>query len=185
MAAIPIILTPSRANNIRKAKDTAVSSRKITLDNDLDSILEVRRSKEAFASGAYSLIDAPAGSRFAVIKGATPAPKAYSSVQIGPNEHIELNSNLLYCNHSCAPTVEFDVCKMEVRVVHDRDLKAGDPLTFFYPSSEWEMAQPFRCNCGAETCLSQISGAKDMDVDDLKRYWLNGHIEKLLDQRGN
>lgn len=31
-----------------------------------------------------------------------------------------------------------------------RDIKEGDVLEFFYPSTEWDMAQPFECSCGAK-----------------------------------
>jgi hypothetical protein len=183
MTAPRRIRDESHADDFSASKEFSTEANGIRLDINVDCILEVRRSTKAFASGAHSLIDAPAGSLFAVIQGATPAPKAYSTVQIGPTEHVELNSKLVYCNHSCAPAVEFDVAKMEVRVVKNKDLKVGDPITFFYPSSEWEMAQPFKCNCGAKECWGWISGAKDMDENVLKRYWLNEHIEKLLHQR--
>jgi hypothetical protein len=144
--------------------------------------MHVQRSSKAFASLAVSKVDLPASSLFAKITTATPASKAYTSVQIGENAHIELNSDLVYCNHSCAPTVDFDMSRMEVRVAKDRDLRKGEPLTFFYPSSEWDMAQPFECTCGAEegVCCGTIRGAKDMDEAVLRRYWLNDHIERLL-----
>ncbi|KAE8146855.1 hypothetical protein BDV25DRAFT_44153 [Aspergillus avenaceus] len=145
--------------------------------------LRVDRGTKAFSSGAVSLISLPAGSVFAKITTATPAKKAYTSVQTGANSHIELNSDLVYCNHSCQPTLNFDMGKMEVRVVDDRDLKAGDALTFFYPSSEWEMDQTFQCNCGTETCKGWIDGAKKMDRNSLEGYWLNEHIEGLLKER--
>jgi hypothetical protein len=62
-------------------------------------------------------------------------------------------------------------------------LKEGDELTFFYPSTEWTMAQPFECGCGAEECVGQVSGARDMDSSVLERYWLNGHVNGLLEER--
>jgi len=148
--------------------------------SDINSILEVRYSPLAFASGAYSLINANAGSQFTRITGTSPATKTYTSVQIGPRDHIELNSDLVYCNHSCAPSLEFDMKKFEIRVVKGKDLKIGDPLTFFYPSTEWDMAQPFDCNCGAKECHHWIDGAKNMDRDILGKYWLNEHIASLL-----
>ncbi|KAJ5914948.1 hypothetical protein N7504_003831 [Penicillium tannophilum] len=142
--------------------------------------LQVKRSDKAFCSGAYSLIDLPAGALFAKITTATPGKKAYTSVQTGPDTHIELNSDLVYCNHSCEPSVVFDMSRMEVRVVDDRPLKAGDALTFFYPSTEWDMDQPFQCNCGASVCRGLITGAKVMPADVLGEYWLNPHIEAML-----
>ncbi|KAF1992023.1 hypothetical protein K402DRAFT_300554, partial [Aulographum hederae CBS 113979] len=145
--------------------------------------LQVERSQKAFASRAVSLVSLPAGAVFAHITHPTPATKAYTSVQISPNQHIELNSALVYCNHSCDPSVVFDMDKMEVRVGEGRELKEGDALTFFYPSTEWDMAQPFECNCGAEKCLGTIAGAKDIDEEALQRYWLNKHIVEMLEER--
>lgn len=61
-----------------------------------------------------------------------------------------------------------------------RGLKAGQELTFFYPSTEWDMAQGFDCFCGSEKCLGYISGAKNLSRNDLKGHWLSGHIRELL-----
>lgn len=75
--------------------------------------------------------------------------------------------------------------RMEVRVVDERPLKAGDALTFFYPSTEWEMDQPFQCTCGAGdgVCKGWISGAKMMMPEELDGYWLNTHIIEMLNER--
>ncbi|CEL05520.1 hypothetical protein ASPCAL06638 [Aspergillus calidoustus] len=147
-------------------------------------LIRVSRSTKAFASGAYSEVSLPAGSLFAKITTATPGTKAYTSVQTGRDTHIELNSDLVFCNHSCTPSLNFDMHKMEVRVVDERPLSAGDALTFFYPSSEWEMDQAFQCNCGSgDKCKGLIQGAKGMSRKDLEGYWLNPHIEELLSER--
>jgi len=152
---------------------------------DLSTRLTVHRSPKAFASGAISLVSLPRGSLFFPLTNLTQVSQAtYATVQTGPNSHIELNSDLVYCNHSCSPTLEFDMSTNEVRVSRDRDLKPGDPLTFWYPSTEWNMAQPFECTCGAESsCKGWIAGAGQMDEGVIKGYWLNPHIEKLLDER--
>jgi hypothetical protein len=126
----------------------------------------------------------PRGAVLAKITTATTASaKAYSSVQTSKDDHIELNSDLVYVNHSCDPSLVFDMHKMEVRVVEEKDLKEGDALTFFYPSSEWDMAQPFDCFCGAPNCKGWIEGAKTMARRDLEGYWLNQHIKALLADR--
>jgi hypothetical protein len=104
-------------------------------------------------------------------------------VQVGRAAHVELHSDLLYCNHSCAPTLEFDVARMEVRVARGRELRVGDPLTFWYPSTEWEMAQPFKCTCRSEACKDWISGAGQMAPEVLSEYWLNEHIVEMLKER--
>jgi hypothetical protein len=60
-----------------------------------------------------------------------------------------------------------------------RDLSSGDELTFYYPSTEWEMDRPFDCWCGSEACSKKISGAKDMPIQELQKFRLSPHIKKL------
>ena len=75
--------------------------------------------------------------------------------------------------------------RWEIRVVADKadGLRAGEGLTYFYPSTEWHMAQPFECRCGESVCRGQITGARDMSEKDLSNYRLNAHIEELLEER--
>jgi len=61
-----------------------------------------------------------------------------------------------------------------------KGIAPGDELTFFYPSSEWAMAQPFDCFCGAATCRGRIDGAGNMTRKQLEGVWLNGYIREML-----
>ncbi|KAF2259483.1 hypothetical protein CC78DRAFT_66557 [Lojkania enalia] len=151
---------------------------------DLTRLLRVEHLPGAFASRSVSLVDLPAGAIFARITSPTPAACAYSSVQASRDLHIELNCDLVYINHSCRPTLVFDMTRWEVRVCPDLEggLKVGDELTFFYPSTEWDMAQPFDCRCQQTDCRGTISGAKDMPLAVIRKYWLNPHIEELLQE---
>ena len=151
---------------------------------DLNRLLRVEHLEGDFAARSISLVDLPAGAIFARITTATPATCAYSSVQASRDLHIELNSDLVYTNHSCRPNLIFDMQKWEVRVnpALKAGLKAGDELTFFYPSTEWHMSQPLDCRCQEKQCLGRITGAKDMPNEVLSQYWLNPHIEELLKQ---
>ncbi|KAI1314751.1 hypothetical protein EDD11_001766 [Mortierella claussenii] len=117
------------------------------------------------------------------VEGVTSGPKRYTSVQVGKDDHIELNSDLVFMNHSCNPTVSLDTDTMTVVAVVD--LKEGDSLTFFYPSSEWEMDQPFPCWCGAEKCVKSIQGAKFLSKETMSRYFVTKHIQELLNERGD
>ncbi|KAF9421789.1 hypothetical protein BGZ76_003934 [Entomortierella beljakovae] len=115
------------------------------------------------------------------VEGITRGPKRYTSVQVGKEDHIELNSDLVFMNHSCNPTVNLDTDTMTVVAVVD--LKEGDNMTFFYPSSEWDMDQPFPCWCGAELCVKNIQGAKHLSKDVMARYFVTKHIQDLLNER--
>jgi hypothetical protein len=145
-------------------------------------LIKVIKRPEPFASGSVSLVDLPAGAHFTNIQNTTPAARHYTTVQASNDMHVSLNSDLVYCNHSCAPTLVFDMRKLEVRVLDERPLRVGDALTFFYPSTEWEMDQPFECRCGAEggRCMGTIKGAKFLQDEELTRYWLNEHIVEML-----
>ncbi|BGP56455.1 hypothetical protein JCM8202_001805 [Rhodotorula sphaerocarpa] len=144
------------------------------------------------------------------IRNTLPGIKAYSSVQVLPDpplvsetastsapadrRHIELNSDLLYVNHSCDPNVVFDVSGKEAqpdeedasgkwegrwRVRAEKDIAAGEILTFAYFSTEWDMDQPFSCLCGTERCIRTIQGAKDIEPSILNGYFVNDHIKRM------
>lgn len=152
---------------------------------DLTRLLRVEHKPGSFASRSVSLVSLPAGAIFARISNPTPSTCAYSSVQASRDLHIELNCDLVYINHSCRPTLVFDMQRWEVRVADDLEggLKEGDELTFFYPSTEWHMAQPFDCLCGTPECKGRITGAKDMEASLLRQYWLGEHIAELLEEK--
>ncbi|KAJ7695087.1 hypothetical protein B0H17DRAFT_930971 [Mycena rosella] len=129
------------------------------------------------------------GDTLAVLNKATRSDKAYSTVQCGKEskDNIELNSDLVYVNHSCEPNVVFDLSSADRANWHVRALKdidAGSPLTFFYPSTEWEMEQPFECQCGTKSCLGRIQGAKFLTRDEVvERGWVSPWIEELISER--
>jgi hypothetical protein len=109
--------------------------------------------------------------------------KTYSSVQTSPTTHIELNSDLVYIDHSCRPSLEFDISTMCVRVAHDRDLEEGDELTFFYPSTEWEMEQAFVCKCREKRCGGWIRGAKWLSEEQVEGNWINDWVLEKLKEK--
>lgn len=102
----------------------------------------------------------------------------YQTIQIGAGQHIEELGVIDYMNHSCAPNTEIDTTAMTIRAA--RDIAPGEPLTFFYPSTEWEMDRPFICACGAERCVGLVAGAKYLSVAILSRYFINEHIRLLI-----
>ena len=61
-------------------------------------------------------------------------------------------------------------------------LVPNQELTYFYPSTEWSMAQPFTCFCGTPACKGLIDGAGKMPREKLEGVWLNGWIRDLLNK---
>jgi SET domain len=104
------------------------------------------------------------------------------TVQVAEELHILLAPELLSSlNHSCDPNVFVDTQGM--RVVALRPIAEGEELTYFYPSTEWDMAEPFDCSCQACSCLGRIEGASHVPLDVLARYRLNPHIVRLIGAR--
>ncbi|KAF7507509.1 hypothetical protein GJ744_010440 [Endocarpon pusillum] len=144
-------------------------------------LIQVISSPDKFGNFALSLVSLPAGAFFARIdKYHFVNDRSYATVEASQGRHLELDSDLLYVNHSCDPALEFDVTRMEVRVSHHRRLNKGDELTFFYPSTELHMAQPFDCHCRASECKGRIAGAAQMEPSHLDEYWLNQHVQEQL-----
>ena len=103
----------------------------------------------------------------------------YLTVQIGKNEHITLVPQFLqYVNHSCEPNVFFNPKTMKLVCI--KKIEVGDELRFFYPSSEWEMAQSFVCNCGAQDCLKLIQGAKFLTKETIEKHIFTDFIKQQL-----
>ncbi|KAI1471210.1 uncharacterized protein F4812DRAFT_170353 [Daldinia caldariorum] len=148
-------------------------------------IQEVIINPHEFSSKSLSKISLPPFGLYAKLEFppcTLAASPSYATVQCGRDAHLDLNSDLLYINHSCEPSLIFDTANMNVRA-GPNGLSPGEELTFFYPSTEWSMAQPFDCLCGAPSCRGRIAGAKDMSEAQLAGLWLNGHILELLEER--
>jgi hypothetical protein len=102
----------------------------------------------------------------------------YQTIQVGVGEHIEELGVLAYLNHSCRPNVLVHTGQMACYAA--RDIAAGEELSFFYPSTEWEMARPFLCLCGAPECIRMVTGARHIPLDVLSRYFVNEHIRQMV-----
>ena len=145
-----------------------------------DELVEVR---EATTTGHKSLV-ATCACKSDDVLCAFSARETFSeanrlTIQIGINRHITLRPEFLqYTNHSCAPNIFFDTTMMQVIAL--KAIKPGDELTFFYPSTEWDMAQPFACHCGESRCLRYINGAAYMAPDVLRQHRLTAFIQQQI-----
>lgn len=114
--------------------------------------------------------------------GAILPEPTYLTVQVDIDKHIMLQpEHLQYINHSCDPNVFFDTYTM--KIVALKTIEEGDEMTFFYPSTEWDMAQPFNCFCGCSNCLKEIKGAAHINPEILKNYKLTRFIQQQLHDR--
>ncbi|MEP6673527.1 MAG: SET domain-containing protein-lysine N-methyltransferase [Ferruginibacter sp.] len=105
----------------------------------------------------------------------------YLTVQTAVDKHILLEPEFLqYINHSCNPNVFFNTTSMELICLNA--VQPDEEFTFFYPSTEWKMDQPFECYCGSRNCLQQISGAAHLPKHILNEYRFTDFIEGKLQQ---
>lgn len=99
------------------------------------------------------------------------------TVQIARDRHTEVGK-LSALNHSCDPNVILDT--EHLQMVASRDIEKGEELSFFYPSTEWEMDAPFICLCGASNCIHVVAGARFLPLSTLENHYLNRHIRDLM-----
>ncbi|MBR8839241.1 MAG: SET domain-containing protein [Stigonema ocellatum SAG 48.90 = DSM 106950] len=103
----------------------------------------------------------------------------YLTVQLNEQEHILFTSEFLhYINHSCDPNVFFDTTKRVLTCL--RKIEVGEEMTFFYPSTEWSMAQEFDCHCGTQGCLGRIQGAAHLPPAILQTFQISDYIKQLV-----
>ena len=115
--------------------------------------------------------------------GFVEAPRATRySIQLGERRHPVPRGALAFLNHSCAPNCVVDT--EGLALVALRVIDAGQELTIFYPATEWDMAEPFACRCGAHECLGTINGAKYLDAKALRRHTLSAHVRRLAAAAG-
>jgi hypothetical protein len=101
-------------------------------------------------------------------------PNRYT-VQIDRDKHTDVGK-LAALNHSCNPNVILDTEHLLVYAC--KDIEKGDELSFFYPSTEWEMDAPFICLCGASNCIHVVAGARFLPLSTLGNHYLSKHIRE-------
>jgi len=102
-------------------------------------------------------------------------PNRYT-VQIATDKHTDVGK-LAALNHSCNPNVMLDTEHLLMYAC--QDITKGDELSFFYPSTEWEMDAPFICLCGAANCIHVVAGARFLPLSVLEHHYLSKHIREL------
>lgn len=96
------------------------------------------------------------------------------SIQLGKNKHLNLPAGVngkidnpdffwTYLNHSCQPNGYIDMAELTFRTL--RNIKRGEECTFNYLTTEYEMAAPFVCRCGAAKCFGLIRGHKHLSAE--------------------
>jgi hypothetical protein len=141
---------------------------------------EVRLNKKNQQNGLYAKAAFKAGDSIVAFTASkiVETPN-YLTIQISENQHIHiLPEYLQFVNHSCEPNVLFNTTTMQLECVND--IEVGDELCFFYPATEWRIAQQFICNCGKPNCVGLVQGAADTPIEVLNTYKLTDFIRQMM-----
>ena len=111
--------------------------------------------------------------------GTIAAEPTYLTVQVGIGKHITLQPEFLqYINHSCEPNVFFNTTTMQLVAL--KEIRVEEEMTFFYPSTEWQMTQSFNCYCGHAACIGDIRGAAFLSKEAQEKYRFTDFIQEQL-----
>lgn len=147
-------------------------------------IAEIRIDARYNSRSLYSRKDFATGDVIATFGAKeTFSSPTYLTVQVGDDEHIELLPEYLECiNHSCDPNCFFDTTTLELVAL--KDISVDEELTFFYPSTEWDMDQAFKCVCGSKNCIGLVKGARYLSPENIARYrftdFIAGRLKSIL-----
>lgn len=113
------------------------------------------------------------------------------TLQVGEEQHLvppTPTAAWQFINHSCAPScrVEFGAGPGLVRLVARGPLAPGQEVTFDYLTTEWDLATPFPCSCGAPSCVGLVRGARYLNDARLAALApeLAPHVQTLLRSAG-
>jgi len=113
-----------------------------------------------------------AGEKLFYLEGrVTTTPTRYS-VQIGRGLHIDQDDTrnagermgryfFRFMNHHCEPSTEI----RDRYVIARRDIAEGEDVTFDYNTTEYDMAEPFACQCGSARCVGMVRGARHLTAE--------------------
>lgn len=98
-----------------------------------------------------------AGQPILRIAGPRVAEPGIYTIQCGETAHIHAEQSAwAFINHACEPNCAIDFATWELASL--RPIRAGEEITYNDLSTEWDMASPFSCGCGAAHCPGTVRG---------------------------
>lgn len=85
-----------------------------------------------------------------------------------------------FLNHSCDPNTALDFERLELVAI--KPIAPGEELSFNYLTSEWDMAAPFACMCGAANCHGLIRGFRHLSLAQQEALvpWTSSYLRRRL-----
>lgn len=114
------------------------------------------------------------------------------SLQIGADEHLVLPAGCdleraidaypwRFLDHACAPNAT--IRGRSLVALHD--VACFEGVTFDYDTTEWELAAPFPCACGAVSCRQEIRGFRHLPSSERERLVAEGLVASHLSHRSD
>ena len=111
-----------------------------------------------------------------------PEPTRYS-LQIDEHQHLSSDTWQAddFIDHSCDPNCRIDVAEDCIALVAIQRIEPGEKLTFNYLTTEWDMAEPFDCDCGSNKCFKHIAGFRYLS--DVQKKTLEPFLTPFLKRK--
>lgn len=134
--------------------------------------MEIRDSKGM--KGLFAKKSYQTGDVICLVEGEEISHPTRTSLQIGPNSHIDVKEPIMYINHNCNGNISLK----NNTFVAKRSIASGEEITFNYFDTEEVLSNPFVCrDCGSwlkgksfgapESCLNPF-GKSDLDLSNKK-----------------
>ena len=95
--------------------------------------------------GLFALKSYQCGDVICLVTGNKIATPSRTSLQIGPNSHLDVKAPIMFINHSCNGNISFK----NNTFVAIKGINCGDEITFNYLETEEILSNPFLCrDCG-------------------------------------
>ena len=105
-----------------------------------------------------------------------------TSIQVNSYQHLEVDFDNGFLNHSCDPNAYIDYEDLTLRALED--IKEGEEVTFCYLATEYQLATPFACNCQKPGCFGLIKGFSYLNPYEKERiaHLLAPHLKEIYEK---
>lgn len=124
---------------------------------------KVAISRGRIGNGVFCTEAIQAGEPLFLIAGERVAKPDTYTIQMDAETHVApAGATWAMMNHACAPNAAIDFASW--RMLALSGVLPGEEVTFNYLTTEWDMASPFRCLCGAPHCPGIIRGFRHLGL---------------------
>jgi len=142
---------------------------------------KLRKTSGPLGTSVVAVEPIAAGEALLTISGRVQRRPSRYTLQVGSDVHVDpVGQCWGFVNHSCDPNCRVDFGHWQF--VATRPIAADEELGFNYLTTEWDMATPFLCRCGAAICLGRIAGLRHLRPEQARdlRSTLAPHLRRKL-----